>query len=76
MTIHQDVDLYVARLEPDERVEHALAAGRHAWLQMATGRVEMNGTALGAGDGAAVSREQALEISALESAHFLLFDLA
>jgi redox-sensitive bicupin YhaK (pirin superfamily) len=76
VTIHQDVDLYVARLEPGERVKHALAAGRHAWLQMATGRVEMNGTALGAGDGAAVSREQALEISALEPAHFLLFDLA
>jgi len=36
----------------------------------------MNGTALGAGDGAAVSREQALEIVALEPAHFLLFDLA
>jgi len=36
----------------------------------------MNGTALGAGDGAAVSREQALEIVALEAAHFLLFDLA
>ena len=57
-------------------MKHALAAGRHAWLQMVTGRVEMNGTALGAGDGAAVSREQALEIVALEPAHFLLFDLA
>ena len=76
VTIHQDVDLYVSRLEPGERVKHALANGRHAWLQMVTGRVECNGTALGAGDGAAVSRESALEISALEPAHFLLFDLA
>ncbi len=66
----------MSRLEPGERVKHALAAGRHAWLQMVTGRVEMNGIKLGAGDGAAVSREQALEISALEPAHFLLFDLA
>ena len=57
-------------------MKHALASGRHAWLQMVTGRVECNGTALGAGDGAAVSREQALEIVALEPAHFLLFDLA
>jgi len=37
VTIHQDVDLYVSRLEPGERVKHALAAGRHAWLQMVTG---------------------------------------
>jgi redox-sensitive bicupin YhaK (pirin superfamily) len=40
------------------------------------GRVEANGTALGAGDGAAVSREEALEIVARERAHVLLFDLA
>jgi redox-sensitive bicupin YhaK (pirin superfamily) len=76
VTVHQDVDLYACRLGPGERVTHALAAGRHAWLQVAAGRVEINGTALGAGDGAAVSREAALEIVARERAHFLLFDLA
>jgi len=76
VTIHQDVDLYVCRLEPGERVKHALAPGRHAWLQMVAGRGEMNGAAFAAGDGAAVSRESALEVVALEPAHFLLFDLA
>ena len=76
VTIHQGVDLYGSRLLPGERVKHALAGGRHAWLQAVAGRVELNGTALGAGDGAAVSRESALEIAALEPAHFLLFDLA
>jgi len=76
MTIHQDVDLFASRLEPGERVKHAPAAGRHAWLQMITGRIELNGTALAAGDGAAVSRESALEMVAVEPAHFLLFDLA
>jgi hypothetical protein len=75
VTIHQDVDLYASRLEPGERVKHALADGRHAWLQMARGRVEVNGTPLAAGDGAAVSGESALEIVAQESAHLLLFDL-
>jgi hypothetical protein len=57
-------------------VKHALADGRHAWLQMVSGRVELNGTALAAGDGAAVSRESALEVLAVAPAHFLLFDLA
>jgi len=76
VTIHQDVDLYASRLEPGERVKHGLAPGRHAWLQMVTGWVELNGTRLGAGDGAAVSRESALEVVALEPAHFLLFDLS
>ncbi|HEY7040861.1 MAG TPA: pirin family protein [Methylomirabilota bacterium] len=76
VTIHQDVDLYASRLEPGERVKHALADGRHAWLQMVRGRIELNGTALAAGDGAAVSGESGLEMQALEPAHFLLFDLA
>jgi redox-sensitive bicupin YhaK (pirin superfamily) len=76
VTIHQDVDLYASRLEPAERVTHALARGRHAWLQVLAGRVTLDGTPLGAGDGAAVSREPALEIVALERAHLLLFDLA
>ena len=75
VTIHQDADLYASRLLPGERVKHALAEGRHAWLQVASGRVELNGTALGAGDGAAVSQETGLEVVALEPAHFLLFDL-
>jgi len=57
-------------------VKHALAEGRHAWLQMVSGRVELNGTTLAAGDGAAVSQESGLEIVAVEPAHFLLFDLA
>ena len=75
VTIHQDVDLYGSRLEPGERVKHALADGRHAWLQMVRGRIELNGTPLAAGDGAAVSGESALEMVAQESAQFLLFDL-
>jgi hypothetical protein len=76
VTIHQDADLYASRLLPGERVKHALAEGRHAWLQMVSGRVELNGTTLAAGDGAAVSQESGLEIVAVEPAHFLLFDLA
>ena len=38
---------------------HDLPAGRHAWLQVLRGAVEVNGTALAAGDGAAVSDESA-----------------
>jgi redox-sensitive bicupin YhaK (pirin superfamily) len=76
VTIRQDVDLFASRLDPGQRVAHPLASGRHAWLQVVSGRAELNGTPLGAGDGAAVSQESALEMVALEPTHFLLFDLA
>ena len=76
LTIHQDVDLYAAVLEPGDKVTHALRDGRFAWLQVAPGSVTLNGQRLDAGDGAAVSDEPALEIRADEPAEVLLFDLS
>jgi redox-sensitive bicupin YhaK (pirin superfamily) len=76
VTIHQDVRLYATLLAPGERVEHVLAAGRHAWVQVIRGRVVVNGATLGAGDGAAVSAETRVAIAAESDAELLLFDLA
>ena len=74
--MHQDVDVFAARLSPGAEVKHTLAAGRHAWLQVARGAVTVNDTELRAGDGAAASEERELTIVGLEPAEFLLFDLA
>jgi quercetin 2,3-dioxygenase len=74
--IHQDVSLYVGALERGRTVEHALAPGRHAWLQVIEGTVEAGGQTLQAGDGLAVSDESRLSIAGVEPAEFLLFDLA
>lgn len=76
ITIHQDADLYVTLLEPEERVSHRLAAGRQAWIQVAAGAVQVNGNALAAGDGAAVTDETNIELVGTETADVLLFDLA
>ena len=76
VSIHQDADLWTALLEPGESVRHAPKPGRHAWLQVARGAVTLGRTALGAGDGAAVSDEAAVEITATAPAEVLLFDLA
>ena len=76
LTLHQDAELWVARLAAGETAEHALAPGRHAWVQVARGAVELNGTRLSQGDGAGVSEEQAIRLKALEPAEVLVFDLA
>jgi redox-sensitive bicupin YhaK (pirin superfamily) len=76
VTIHQDAELWTALLEPGESVRHALKPGRSAWLQVARGGVSLKSTTLGAGDGAAVSGEAALEITASAPAEVLVFDLA
>jgi redox-sensitive bicupin YhaK (pirin superfamily) len=76
LNIHQDAKVYAAILDGGQRVEHALAPGRGAWIQVARGSVDVNGTALEAGDGATIEDEPSLAIVAAEAAEILLFDLA
>lgn len=76
LNIHQDARLYSAILDDGQRVEHPLAAGRGAWLQVARGSVELNGTTLQQGDGAAIEDETALAITSKGASEVLLFDLA
>jgi quercetin 2,3-dioxygenase len=74
--INQDVDLYASILKDGEKVSHKLADGRHAWIQLISGSLDVNGEELKPGDGAAISEEKALTIRSLEDGtEFLLFDL-
>ena len=76
VSIHQAADLYIARLDAGAKVSRPLVSGRHAWLQVARGSVILNGTALHAGDGAAISSETEIRVEAKEASEVLLFDLA
>jgi hypothetical protein len=76
LKVHQNVSVYNALLKEGDAVEHRLGQGRHAWLQVVKGAVELNGNGLGAGDGAAVSEEVALAIRAGGESEVILFDLA
>ncbi|MGL4618494.1 pirin family protein [Chroococcidiopsis sp.] len=76
VTIHQDVNLYSAILQPQDRVTYQLQPNRYAWLQVARGAVTLNGHSLNAGDGVATSGAELLKISSDRDAEILLFDLA
>ena len=76
VTVHQDVELYATVLAPGEQVTHRLKPNRYVWVQVTGGAAMLNGLSLQAGDGAAVSDEEILEIKANDSAELLLFDLA
>ncbi|MBD1804944.1 pirin family protein [Microcoleus sp. FACHB-SPT15] len=76
LTVHQDVDLYAAVLEPGDRISHTLQPQRHAWIQVARGAVTLNGLPLDKGDGVAISDETNLVIEATTDAEILLFDMA
>jgi redox-sensitive bicupin YhaK (pirin superfamily) len=76
LRIHQDARIYASMLSEGDSLRHEIENGRHAWIQIVSGDLDVNGIALGHGDGAAVSEEAVLEIAAKSEVEFLLFDLA
>lgn len=75
VTIHQDVDVYAACLGEADEVTHRLAAGRRAWVQLARGRAEVNGTPLEAGDGVGLADQSLVALRGVSEAEVLLFDM-
>lgn len=76
VTVHQDLNLYATILSAGETVTHALAPNRQVWVQVVRGSAIVNGTALKAGDAAAIRAEQTLELTGQDAAELLVFDLA
>lgn len=76
LVIHADARVYQSKLDRGQAVRHELAAGRGAFLHVATGAVTVNGTRLDAGDAVAVEDEAAFEVVGVEPGEVLLFDLA
>jgi len=76
VTIHQDVDVFASRLDAGTDVTHKARPGRYAWIQVIDGAPDVNGVALSTGDGAALTGEAEVRLSAETESHFLLFDLA
>lgn len=74
--INQDVKLYASILDRDTDVTYRLGDARHAWIQLISGSLHVNGETMSVGDGAEVSGESALVIEGLDDrSEFLLFDL-
>jgi len=75
--INQDASVYASLLDSGKSLQHELAPGRHAWLQLIRGELDVNRTIVKKGDGIAVSDESKLNIANNDGseAEFLLFDL-
>lgn len=76
MRIGADARIYVGRLGDRETVSASIGEGRHAFVQVVRGSVVAAGKMLDAGDGAAISGVEFVEIVADGEAEVLVFDLA
>lgn len=76
--IHQNASLAVAVITPGEQLSYDLLPERHAWVQVVTGSVALNGHELNRGATAAISNIQQLTVKANSQtpSEVLLFDLA
>lgn len=75
VTIHQDARMYAALLEDGSVVDHRLGEGRAAWIQITRGSATVQGEAVRAGDGVAVTGKPDLRIAGDPVTEILLFDL-
>jgi quercetin 2,3-dioxygenase len=74
LRIRADARVLGATLKAGESVSYEAAAGRHAYLVPATGRIEINGIAFDARDGAALMGGEPVTITALEDSEVVLVD--
>jgi len=71
-----DAVIYASKIEAGQELVHTLTSGRHCWLQIIVGELEVNGQRLLAGDGAGISDETEVQLRAHQDVELLLFDLA
>lgn len=76
VTIHADARVFASVLGDKERVSHAMTPGRHVWVHVATGSVDVAGELLSAGDAVAISDGDEISITGVGEGEVLLFDLA
>jgi redox-sensitive bicupin YhaK (pirin superfamily) len=74
VTVHQDVRMFVARLDPDVRVEHDFAEGRGGYFYLIDGEATVNNERLTKGDAAKITGAGAFEVHATATSELLLVD--
>ncbi len=76
LPIRTDARVLGATLKAGESTEYSFGEGRLGYLVAATGRVEVDGVALDARDGAAIRDAASVRVTALDDAELVLVDSA
>jgi len=75
MPVNTDASIYAGLFDAGDRVNHALAPNRGAWIQVVEGEVEVAGVTLRSGDGAGITDTDRLDFRFGAKTEALLFDL-
>lgn len=75
LAIDQDATIYVSSLDAGKELAHVAKPGRHAYLFVIGGEVDLNGRQLNGGDQARIADETSLTIKAAKDSELILLDL-
>jgi len=73
--INQDIELFLGRLDKNRKVEFSTEDSNKIWIQLISGQMSINGKELSAGDGAAITESDILNIESKEKSEFLIFEM-
>jgi quercetin 2,3-dioxygenase len=75
LLLHRDVLIFSTLLSPGEHLAHPLPATRCAWLHVVQGEITLGDVVLAEGDGAGMTEERAVSLTARDESELLLIDL-
>lgn len=75
ISIHQDADMYIAKLKKSEDLDFDLPVTRRLWIQIVKGEVSINGEKLQVGDAASTQDIDKVSIKASEESEMIIFEL-
>jgi len=75
LRINQDIFFHASILDKGKKLEYLLPRGRHAWVQIAGGEIEVNGARLAAGDGAGIGEVPSISFTADQRSEFILLNM-
>lgn len=76
LQINQDAEIFSAKFSQEKTQIFTTEKNHKIWIQMISGKLEVNGNELENGDAAAIENEIKIELKTKSSAEFLLFDLS
>ncbi len=76
LTLRQSARLFGTLLSDNDSVTHEIPTGRHAWIHIARGTIDVDGETLRAGDAVGISEEASVTLTGIDDAEVLVFDLA
>ena len=76
LPIRADARVLGATLKAGETAEYTIGAKRYGYLVPSVGAVEVNGVRIDARDGAAITEEEVIRVTALEDSELVLVDAA